>query len=358
MEEKKKIEVRENMTEGEREVKSAGVYTYSEKDLKPKKKRRKGLITFLVILGVIVLLGVLAAVKDIGGDDADLSGAADVSEEFIGVLYVEGEISSSGGTYDHEYALDAVDGMMENDDNEALILYIDSPGGNVYESDELYLKIKEYRETTKRPVCAYFGSQATSGGYYIAAPADRIIANRNCWTGSIGVTIGNLFDVSELLEEHGIKVTTITSGDNKAMGDITAPLTSEQKKIFQDLVDEAYDQFVNIVADGRDLDVKYVKKIADGRLYTAKQAQEMKLVDSVSNTFDDAMEEFKRDFELEDYDVYDFRYEEEYDILGSFIKSIEKAVDSSSGSGDVEALTELMEKDGRIQLQYMCEVTK
>ncbi len=81
---------------------------------------------------------------------------------------------------------------MDNSDNEALMLYVDTPGGGVYESDELYLKIKEYQETTERPVYAYFASQATSGGYYISASADRITANRNCRTGSIGVTMGTL----------------------------------------------------------------------------------------------------------------------------------------------------------------------
>ena len=326
---------------------------------KQPKRGVKGLIIFLVILAVIFAIGILLKVADIGvNDKEDISGAGSVHEKHIGVLFVEGTIMEGGDTYSHEYALDAIDGMMSNDDNEGLMLYIDTPGGGVYESDELYLKIKEYKESTGRPVYAYLGSQATSGGYYIASPADRIAANRNCWTGSIGVTIGNLYDISGLLEKYGIKTTTITSGKNKAMGDMTAPLTKEQKQIFQSLVDEAYDQFVSIVAEGRSLDEAYVRKVSDGRIYTAAQALELKLIDEVVNTYDDASAEMMKIFDLKDCEIYEFRYEPEYDILSSLIQSIEKLADASSDSGDIEALTELMEKNNEMPLQYMCEVTK
>ncbi|MDO4745450.1 MAG: signal peptide peptidase SppA [Bacillota bacterium] len=323
------------------------------------KKNKKGILIFGIIAGACLLVGIIAAALGVGvstGDD-NISGADEIREKYVGVLYVEGIITTGDATYDHEYALDAIDGMIENDRNKALILYINSPGGGVTESDELYLKIKEYKETTGRPVCAYMGNQATSGGYYIAAPADKIIANRNCWTGSIGVTMGNMYDISGLLEKYGIKVTTISSGDNKAMGDMTAPLTKEQKEIFQSIVDEAHDQFVGIVADGRNLDESYVRKIADGRIYTASQAKDIKLIDSIVGTYGDAIEEIQAEFDLADYEVYDFSYEPEYDFLSSLIKSIDKQADSAVSS-DLEALAELMEKDGQFKLQYMCEVTK
>ena len=122
--------------------------------------------------------------------------------------------------------------MMDNSDNEALMLYVDTPGGGVYESDELYLKTKGIPGDHRAACICDFASQATSGGYYISASADRITANRNCRTGSIGVTMGTLYDVSGLLEKYGIKAETITSGENKAMGSMTSPLTDEQKQIF------------------------------------------------------------------------------------------------------------------------------
>lgn len=328
--------------------------------MEDKKKRiRKSIIIFASIVVGFIVLGLIGKAIGIGGDPKGTSaGAENVHEKFIGVLFVEGTIAADDSTYDHEYALDAIDGMMENKKNEGLMLYIETPGGGVYESDELYLKIKEYKETTGRPVYAYLGSQATSGGYYIAAPADRIIANRNCWTGSIGVTIGNLYDISGLLNKYGIKSTTITSGDNKAMGDITAPLTDEQKQIFQSLVDEAYDQFVGIVAEGRDLDEAYVRQISDGRIYTAKQALSLQLIDGIVNTYDDAIDDMIHKSNMDDCEIYEFRYEPKFDIFSSLVATLDKLAEASSGDGDIQALTELMKSNNEMPLQYMCEVTK
>ena len=136
-----------------------------------KKSRNKALIIIACIIGGLLLLGGIiaftASMSSMIGSTEDISGAASVRGSHVGVLYVEGTISESDDTYNHQFALDAVQGMMDNSDNEALMLYVDTPGGGVYESDELYLKIKEYQETTERPVYAYFASQATSGGYYI-----------------------------------------------------------------------------------------------------------------------------------------------------------------------------------------------
>jgi protease-4 len=126
-------------------------------------------------------------------------------------------------------------------------------------------------------------SQATSGGYYISAPCDKILANRNCWTGSIGVTMGSLMDISELLENLGIRVNTITAGSNKAMGSGMEPMTPEQRAIFQALVDEAYEQFVELVAEGRDMSVAEVTKLADGRIYSNYQALDSGLIDNVED---------------------------------------------------------------------------
>lgn len=323
-------------------------------------KNKKPFMIFGCILAGIIVLAVIFSFVGTGSTEyvGDLSGASSIREDHIGVLYVEGEIGSSGGTYDHQYALDAVGGMMDNRYNRGLMLFVNTPGGGVYESDELYLKIKEYQETTGRPVYAYFASQATSGGYYISACADKIAANRNCWTGSIGVTIGTLYDISGLLEKYGIKTETITSGANKAMGSGTDPMTAEQRQIFQSLVDEAYEQFVSIVADGRGLDKEYVKKIADGRIYTASQAEDIKLIDDIVNTYDDAIDDMMEEYSLFDCEVYEFRYEPEAGLLDGLIESIDKAADSLAGNGDISALAELMEDNEEIPIQYMCKEIK
>ena len=328
------------------------------------KGRMKNKKPFMIFGGILAGIIVLAVVFGLAGTGSgteyvgDLSGASGIREDHIGVLYVEGEIGSSGGTYNHEYALDAVGGMMDNSRNCGLMLFVNTPGGGVYESDELYLKIKEYQETTGRPVYAYFASQATSGGYYISACADKIAANRNCWTGSIGVTLGTLYDISGLLEKYGIKTETITSGANKAMGSMTSPMTAEQKQIFQSLVDEAYDQFVSIVADGRGLDKEYVKKIADGRIYTAAQALDIRLIDDIVNTYDDAIDDMMDEYSLYDCEVYEFRYEPETGLLDGLIESIDRAAASLAGNSDISALAEMMEDNEEIPIQYMCKEIK
>lgn len=149
--------------------------------------------------------------------------------------------------------------MKNSPYNKGILLIVDSPGGGVYESDELYLKLKDYKETTGNPIWTYMKSEACSGGYYISMASDKIFANRNCTTGSIGV-IMSLVNTKDLYDKLGIKEINITSGKNKAMGSSGQDLTDEQKEILQSNVDEAYEQFVSIVADGRKMDVETVKK--------------------------------------------------------------------------------------------------
>ena len=248
--------------------------------------------------------------------------------------------------------------MEKSDKNKGILLYVDSPGGAVYESDEMYLKLMEYKEKTKRPIWAYFASQACSGGYYISMAADKIYANRNCWTGSIGVTMGTIYDISGLLEKYGIKSESITSGPNKAMGSLTEPMTDQQREIWQSMVDEAYDQFVGIVADGRKLDESYVRSIADGRIYTARQAKANKLVDDVVNTYDDAVAQMQKECDLEDAEVYEFCYQPDESLFSSLVTSAKKLAGAAGEKSDISALTKLMEKQDPIEPQYLCEERK
>lgn len=209
--------------------------------------------------------------------------------DFVGVLSVVGEIgpgsssiweTSSG--YNHSMSMEYIEQMMYSEYNKGILLYIDSPGGTVYESDELYLKLMEYKEVTGRPIWAYFASEACSGGYYVAMAADYIYANRNGWTGSIGVII-SLLNCEGLYEKLGLEEINITSGENKAMGSAGSELTEEQRAILQSLVDEAYDQFVDIVCTGRNMSEEKVRELADGRIYSALQAKQNKLIDEVGS---------------------------------------------------------------------------
>ncbi len=323
---------------------------------KAKKKFNKPVVIFACIIAVLILAALILRISDAGtGSEVEASGARG---DHIGVVHIEGTIGEDSETYNQQYIVDTISAMTENDDNKAMLLYVNTPGGGVYESDEIYMKIREYQETTGRPVYSYMASQATSGGYYISAPADKIIANRNCWTGSIGVTMGTLFDISGLLERYGISTETITSGANKSMGSMTEPLTDEQRSIMQSMIDEAYDQFVGIVAEGRNLSEEYVRTVADGRIYTAKQAEGLRLIDDVTATYDEAVGQMMKDNDLYGCSVYDFRYEEEPGLLGSMIESVEKLASAAEDGSDISAVTKLLEKQNTMEPQYMCEVVK
>jgi len=325
---------------------------------KSNKRLKKSLIIFgCIIVGIIVLGLAWSSIKDtIWGKDDEI--AAD--GPYIATIYVEGTIASGQtGTfgiatgYQHQWTLDKIDELIADADNKGLIVFIDSPGGGVYESDELYLKLKEYKNKTKRPVYAVMGSMAASGGYYISTAADKIIANRNTWTGSIGVTIGTLYDISGLLEKYGVKTETITAGRNKAMGSSVEPMTEEQKAIFQSLVNEAYEQFTGIVSEERGIKLDDVKKLADGRVYTAKQAFQLGLVDKIG-TKDDAVSDMRKTYDLQDSDLIDVVYEDN-SFLGTLLS---EAHIPDIGGGDVSAILKVVEGNDEFPISYECELLK
>ncbi|MCH5295380.1 MAG: signal peptide peptidase SppA [Treponema sp.] len=214
---------------------------------------------------------------------------------------IEGTIEKENDTYNQKWLLETIEKLQNSRSNAALILYIDSPGGAVYQSDEIYVAVKKYKEKTKRPVYAYFASLAASGGYYIGCAADKIIANRNTITGSIGVIAGQFLDLTELIKKHGIKHEIIHAGKNKTMGSVSQPVTEEQRAIMQSLVDECYEQFTELVSQSRGMSIEKVKELADGRIFSARQAKENGLVDFIA-TFDEAVSLMKeKEFGNKDY---------------------------------------------------------
>ena len=331
----------------------------------PEKKSNKStlIIAISIIVAIVVVICVFigVAANTFNSFSNSLSTASSTSstdntffgpmEPYIAKVSVKGTISgtsdrfsSSDKSYHHAWTLATIDTLIKDGNNVALYLDVDTPGGNVYESDELYFKIKEYKEETGRPVYVYMNSMAASGGYYISAPADLIYANRNTWTGSIGVIIGSLFDVSGFMEKHGIKAEDITSGPNKGMGSYFEPLTDEQRAIYQGLVDEAYEQFVAIVAEGRGMDIETAKQIADGRIYTATQAKENGLIDEVSQK-DDAEQAF-RDLNL-DAIIYNAHFSPAYSFANSLFGMINDAglMGKFGQSQDIAAVLEMIETE-------------
>lgn len=166
----------------------------------------------------------------------------------------------------------------------AIVLRIDSPGGAVAPSQEIYAEVK--KAAAKKKVVVSMGSIAASGGYYIAAPATRIFANPGTLTGSIGV-IMEIPNVEELMKKIGVKSEVVKSGKNKDIGSAFRPMQPEGRQILQDVLDNVHAQFIRAVAEGRKLKTEDVRSLADGRIFSGEQAHALGLVDELG-TLDDA----------------------------------------------------------------------
>lgn len=202
-----------------------------------------------------------------------------VMGERIGVVEIVGPIMTSDRT------IQSINDFRLNDSVKGVILRVDSPGGGVGPSQEIYTEVK--RLAAVKPVVVSMGSVAASGGYYVSLPAQKIMANPGTLTGSIGVIMG-FTNYEELLEKIGLKSAVIKSGEHKDIGSPVRPMTKADREILQNLIDDVHQQFVEHVAEGRDLELAIAKNLADGRIYTGRQAKESGLVDELGN-FRDAV---------------------------------------------------------------------
>jgi protease-4 len=189
---------------------------------------------------------------------------------------------------------DVLDLARRDDSICALLVRVNSPGGGVTASDIIYRELLAWKRQTGKPVVALLMDVAASGGYYVSLAADRIVAHPTCVTGSIGV-IAMLPNVSGLFDKIGVKVHTIKSGEKKDVGSPFRPMTEDDQKSMQSLIDHVYGRFVDVVVEGRRgaLSREGVRKLADGRVFTAAEARAAKLVDEIGY-FDDAFALAKR----------------------------------------------------------------
>jgi protease-4 len=179
--------------------------------------------------------------------------------------------------------------LIKDESVKGVLLSINSPGGTVGASKELYEAVKDLSD--KKPVVVSMLDQATSGGYYAASPATKIYANAGTLTGSIGVIL-NGFNAKELLDRIGIKSQTIKTGPYKDIFSSFRDLGDPERQLLQDLLQSTYQEFISDVSKGRKLDLEVVRKLADGRIYTGQQAQENKLVDALG-TLDQAIADLR-----------------------------------------------------------------
>ncbi len=202
----------------------------------------------------------------------------------IGVIEIRGVITDS------KPVLKTLDNYKKNSSIKGILIRIESPGGGVGPSQEIFQEVVRVSKT--KPVLASLGGIAASGGYYIAAGAQKIIANPGTLTGSIGVII-NFGNFTELFKKIGYKPITIKSGKFKDIGNPGREMKPEEKEYLEKLVKNVHEQFINDVAKGRKLPVEKVRKIADGRVFTGQQAKELGLVDELGN-YQDAIKELAK----------------------------------------------------------------
>ncbi|MBI5197532.1 MAG: signal peptide peptidase SppA, partial [Nitrospirae bacterium] len=209
-------------------------------------------------------------------------GKSSCTGDKIAVVRIEGVI------LDSQQVLTELKEYRENPSVKAILLRIDSPGGAVAPSQEIYEEVKKIRDGNRKKVVASMGSVAASGGYYIASAAHKIVANPGTITGSIGV-IMELANVSGLLKKVGVESVVIKSGKYKDVGSAFRAMTPEERTMIQGVMDDVHEQFIDAVSTGRRMDAGKVREIADGRVFSGKQAQKLGLVDELGN-YEDAIQ--------------------------------------------------------------------
>jgi protease-4 len=241
-------------------------------------KTAKWLVGIFGFLAIFLLIVVLSFAVFLSDDDTE-----DVSSGTAGTIAL---VELNEPIVSSEHIVQQIKRFRENTTVRAIVLRIESPGGGVSASQEIYEEVKKTRAYGK-PIVVSMGSVAASGGYYIAIGASRIVANPGSITGSIGV-ISQFMHVNQLLEKIGVTSTTIKSGKLKDAGSPFRSPNDEDKKYFQEMIDDVYDQFVSAVAAERKLDKAVVKRYADGRVFTGRKAYELKLIDTLG-TYQDAI---------------------------------------------------------------------
>lgn len=225
--------------------------------------KSKSLKIFFIVIGILLLVSFVATIIESG-----------FSTGKVAVVNIKGVIVESRQT------IDEIKQYRKDPTIKAIVIRVDSPGGAVVPSQEIYEEIK--RTISVKPVVVSMGSVAASGGYYISCPATKIVANSGTLTGSIGVLI-EIPNIKGLLDKIGVKAEVIKSGRYK---DITSPfksLQNDEREVLQQLIDDVHEQFIKAVAEGRKIPIDKVKKIADGRVFTGLKAKELGLVDEIGD---------------------------------------------------------------------------
>lgn len=242
--------------------------------------------TFIITIIIVVLVFTLFFITTLGVVIlAGKKGPFMITSDKVGIIEIEGII------LDSDEIIKQIEEYAEDNSIKAIVIRINSPGGAVAPSQEIYEELKKLKKKGKK-VLVSMGSIAASGGYYIAAAADKIFANPGTITGSIGV-IMTFSNMEGLLKKVGMKYVVIKSGKHKDIGSFARDMTEEERNLLQTLLDDVHEQFINAISTGRNIPREQIKAIADGRIFSGKKAMDYKFVDHLGN-FQDVIFEAAR----------------------------------------------------------------
>jgi len=287
-------------------------------------KRRDIVIGVIIVISFCVAFGFMGLmfVGVMSGDsDFNISGMGGN----IGIVEVFGAINETVG----RRAIDELEEWGDDNSIQAIVVHVNSPGGGVAISQEIYDTMNRIRDKTNKPIVVSMASVAASGGYYIACAADRVVANPGTITGSIGV-IFQFNTYGELLDKVGVGTETIKSGELKDVGNPSRSMTKKEELMLKSVVMDSYEQFIEVVADGRGKDPEEIYPLADGSIYTGQQAYNLGLVDTLGG-FNEAVEIAAELAEIEsDPEIVRFYQRKQvslFDLMGSFGEMVDKTIE-------------------------------
>jgi protease IV len=248
--------------------------------------------------------------------------------------------------YNHQGFMKRLDFIKEDNSVKGIILKVNSPGGGVVESAEIHNKLLEIQKETKKPVYVSMGSMAASGGYYISAGAKKIFASEETMTGSLGVIMQGI-NYEGLAEKYGVDFVTIKSGQYKDIMSPTRQMTEEERQILQKMIDNSYEGFVKVIAEGRKMTTDQVKKIADGRIYDGRQAKELNLIDGFGY-LEDVIEQMMEQEKLKDAKVV--RYTEQIGFGSLLNLKVQKFIGADS---EMAGLMDILSRPNSPRLMYL-----
>ena len=275
------------------------------------------------------------------------------NKEKIAVLSLDGVIQDTGSVsslfsvgYNHQFFMTQLNDIYEDPTVKGVVLTVNSPGGGVVESADIYDAIRDIQVDNEIPVYVSMGGMAASGGYYVSAPAEKIFVNRETITGSIGVIMESM-NYAKLAEKYGIDFNTIKTGPYKDIMSGSREMTDEERDMLQEMINDSYERFVEIIAEGRNMTEAEVKKVADGRILNGRQAIEAGLADNYGKV-SDAIVAMQEDYGLENATVFEYTLN---DSLSSLLGV--KAASLFGGNVEAEIVGKLLSDYSAPRMMYL-----